>query len=318
MKKRKKINFFFIKKIINLLHNYLLEMGVSCPNETNALFKILPSGTVVYKYIHAEFEEKFFAQGSFRYCYRGKIKNSEGDDASTIDFPSGKCVVKVYKDGTYTQDYIIDFVGSQYAHNEAVLFNQIINIPNKLNFVLPYAGSVNILAGFKLFGLFKVSTSDESKKYLSPDMKVAIEPYLAGTYIKFSSNTGYENPDFNAYIPAFSHFTWVHSRGTRVVMDVQGIFSNKRYYLTDPACQSLDQQFGNSDLGAMGLIKFLLCHRHNDICQNWKWIPMQFEGLLKAFNANSIKRTSFSFEHSKNIQKYTPIYINLLKLINFD
>ena len=293
-------------------------MGASCPNQTKYLFKVLPSGKMLIQNIYAEFEEKSFSEGAFRYCYKGKIKDSDGDFVTTNDFSSGQCVVKVYKNRGYTQDYYIDFVGSLYAHEEAVLFNQIIGIPNKINFILPYAGSVKLLAGFKLFGLFKVSTSDESKKNLSPDMKVSIESYLGEDYIKFSSNTGFENPSFNAYIPAFSHFTWLHSEGRRVVMDVQGVFRNNRYYLTDPACQSLELKFGNSDLGAMGLIKFLLCHRHNNICQNWKWIPKQFEGLLKAYNATSIKRTCFSFENIKNIQKYTPAYINLLQYINFD
>ena len=149
-------------------------------------------------------------------------------------------------------------------------------------------------------------------------MKVAIEPYISGNYIKFSSNTGYENPDFDAFIPAFSHYTWIRSKGTRVVLDAQGVFKDGKYYLTDPACQSLDQKFGNSDLGAMGLCKFLLCHKHNDICRNWTWIPNGFDGMLRAFKATSIKRTSFSFENRKNIITYLPIYLKLLNLIRFN
>ncbi len=293
-------------------------MGVSCPNETKCLYKILPNGVTLRKNVYAEFKPKFFDQGTFRYCYSGTIKDLDGDEITTNDFPSGECVVKVYKNGSFTQDYLLDFIGSQYAYQQAIIFNKIIGIPNKINFILPYAGSVHLLAGFKLFGLFKVSTNDDSKKYLSPDMKVAIEPFLDGKYIKFSSNTGYENPDFDAYIPAFSHFTWIQSKGTRVVLDVQGIFKNGKYYLTDPACQSIDQKFGNSDLGGMGLCKYVLCHKHNNICSNWKWIPKNFEGILKAYNATSIKRTSFSFENRKNIEKYTSIYLNLLKLINFN
>jgi hypothetical protein len=53
-------------------------------------------------------------------------------------------------------------------------------------------------------------------------------------------------------------------------MDVQSIFKNKNYYLTDPACQSLVKKFSSTDLGTMGLCKFLLCHKHNDICAKWK------------------------------------------------
>ena len=291
-------------------------MGVRCPNETKCLYKILSNGETLKKNFYAEFKPTFFDEGAFRYCYKGKIKDLDGDEITTNDFPSGECVVKVYKDSIHTQDYLIDFMGSQYAYEQAILFNNLIKIPNKMNFVLPYAGSVHLLACFKLFGLIKIS-NDDAEKYLSKDMKVAIEPYLYGNYIKFSSNSGYENPDFDAYIPAFSHFTWIYSRGTRVVMDVQGVFKNGKYYLTDPACQSLEQKFGNSDLGAMGLCKFILCHKHNNICENWQWIPKSFEGLLKAYNASSIKRTSFVFENRKNIEKYRPLYMNLLQHTRF-
>ena len=55
------------------------------------------------------------------------------------------------------------------------------------------------------------------------------------------------------------HYSWILYRGRKVILDVQGVFSNKKYYLTDPAVQSVDQEFGGSDLGAMGLIKFILC-----------------------------------------------------------
>ena len=102
-------------------------------------------------------------------------------------------------------------------------------------------------------------------------MRVAIEPFLDGIYIKFSSNIRYENPNLNAYIPNFSHFTCIRSKGRIVIIDVEGVFKNKKYYLTAPACQSLVQKFSSTDLGAMGLCKFLLYHKHNDICAKWKW-----------------------------------------------
>ena len=226
-------------------------MGVKCSNETKCLHKILPSGLTIKQYFYAKFEPTFFAEGTFRYCFKGKIKNLNGDSIKTDDFPSGECVVKVYKNLSYMQNYKIDFIGFQYAHEEALIFNKLIGKPNKLNFIQPYAGSVRLLACFKLFGLFEIS-NDDAKKFIFPDMKVAIEPYISGKYIKFSSNTGYENEDFDEYIPSFSHFTWIHSKGTRVILDVQGVCDNGKYNLTDPACQSLDQKFGNSDLGAMG------------------------------------------------------------------
>ena len=141
-------------------------MGVNCPNETKCLHKVYYDGTTVIKNFYAEFKPNLYAQGAFRYCFKGKIKNLYGNNISTSDFPSGECVVKVYINRNYIQEYYIDFYGSLYAHQEALLFNKIINIPNKLNFILPYAGSVNLLAHFKLLGLFKVSTNDEAKKYI--------------------------------------------------------------------------------------------------------------------------------------------------------
>ena len=54
-------------------------MGVSCPNETKCLFKVLPSGQMLRQNIYAEFEEKAFSEGAFRYCFKGKIKDNDGD-----------------------------------------------------------------------------------------------------------------------------------------------------------------------------------------------------------------------------------------------
>ena len=138
-------------------------MGVSCPNETKCLSKVLSNGSTIRKNFYAEFNTSYFAKGGFRYCYIGTIKNLSGDEITTNDFPTGKCVVKVYINQNFTQDYLLDFIGSEYAYEMAILYNQIIRIPNKLNFILPYAGSVHLLAGFKLFGLFKVSTNENSK-----------------------------------------------------------------------------------------------------------------------------------------------------------
>ena len=101
-------------------------MGASFSNETKYLFKVLQSWQMLLQNIYAVFEEKSFSEGAFRYCYKGKIKDRDDDFVTTNDFTSGECVVKVYKNSGYTQDYYIDFVGSLYAHEEAVLFNQII------------------------------------------------------------------------------------------------------------------------------------------------------------------------------------------------
>ena len=75
------------------------------------------------------FKDKFFEQGAFRYCYKGAIKNLKGDSFITIDFPSGQCEIKEYKQ-SFTQGYLYDFFSSKYAYEETKEFNRVIKIPN--------------------------------------------------------------------------------------------------------------------------------------------------------------------------------------------
>ena len=93
-------------------------MGVICPNETKCLCKYIYGGEAINTRIYAEFEEKFFQKGTLRYCYKGTIKNLNGDEVTTNDFYTGKCVVKVYQNNRFTQDYYIDFICSLYAYAE--------------------------------------------------------------------------------------------------------------------------------------------------------------------------------------------------------
>lgn len=262
-------------------------------NTTYDIYKVAPGGKLAkIEGVYILFNQKPFAKGAFRECYLGFLVNKDKKTIKLSEFLSGKCVVKKYKAHCNVQDMAGDYNASYLAFTYAVAFNNIIKVPNKINFVYPC-----------------VTADKTTNQYIS------VEPYIEGSYTKFSSNTGFENPNFSAFIPAFAHYTWLNSKGRFVIMDIQGVFKDNKYYLTDPAIQSVKMEYGSSDLGAMGLIKFILCHKHNDICKNWKWIPKQFNGVLAVFNATSIKRTSFRFEYGKNIEKYTPIYLGLLKYV---
>lgn len=260
---------------------------------TNDLYKITEKGQKIkLQDIFAAFNLTPFAQRAFRECFIGIILDKNKHLIKTADFPLGKCVVKKYKNNCKIIESIKDFFASFIANCYAIQFNNIIKIPNKLSFVNPYMTIDNVTKQF-----------------------VYVEPYLEGEFIRFSNNAGFENPDFNAFIPAYSHFTWLTSKGRMAVLDIQGTYINNKYYLTDPAVQSIEMAFGGADLGAGGIMIFLLKHKHNEICKNWKWIPNGLSTYLNCCNAGSINRTYFNFEIAKIKEKYTPIYLQLLKYI---
>ena len=54
---------------------------------------------------------------------------------------------------------------------------------------------------------------------------------------------------------------------TQQVCDLQGVKCGNEYLLTDPVVHSLDQIFGNTDLGVVGIERVLAAHDCNPVCQ---------------------------------------------------
>lgn len=72
-------------------------MGASSSNESRFLYKIDENLKLSKIYYYAVFEKTSFSEGACRYCYKGEIKDSNDNTSYNSYFPSGKCVVKVYK-----------------------------------------------------------------------------------------------------------------------------------------------------------------------------------------------------------------------------
>eukprot|EP00971_Amphidinium_carterae_P293786 5832580-Amphidinium_carterae.1 len=69
-----------------------------------------------------------------------------------------------------------------------------------------------------------------------------------GTYEKYNSNDGWvntemENREVAAIAAAFSHFTFEHSGGEEICVDIQGV--GRQW--TDPQLHSRTQQYGAGD-----------------------------------------------------------------------
>eukprot|EP00667_Euglena_gracilis_P002923 EG_transcript_2929 len=100
----------------------------------------------------------------------------------------------------------------------------------------------------------------------------AVEPFVFGHFIKYTNNYGWVNPAVPRHTPqAFSHFTWCHSQGNLLIVDIQGVTDYKGVdRLTDPQILSAfgPPIYGKADLQMEGIRKFFETHTCNDVCKS--------------------------------------------------
>lgn len=100
---------------------------------------------------------------------------------------------------------------------------------------------------------------------------ILVEDYLEGDFQKFVSNTGWVKPlcltSYNS-MPAFSHWTWVYTKGQLMVTDLQGVRYDDKYVLTDPCIVSINREYGANDLALLGMCLFFMTHQCTDMCRS--------------------------------------------------
>ena len=90
-----------------------------------------------------------------------------------------------------------------------------------------------------------------------------IEPRLGGNYEKHNNNAG-AIITRNQTAQAFSHFTFHESHQQLLICDIQGVGG----MYTDPQIHSAtNESFGDGDLRAEGISRFLQTHKCNEICR---------------------------------------------------
>ena len=97
--------------------------------------------------------------------------------------------------------------------------------------------------------------------------KVLVEDYIPGNFTKWCNNYGYISPTSNL-MPAFMHWSWVHSGGKMMIADLQGVKGDSKYMLTDPVILSNTEegQYGCTDTGVEGMAMFFMKHTCNKFC----------------------------------------------------
>ncbi|KAM9367239.1 transient receptor potential cation channel subfamily M member 6 [Phaethornis superciliosus] len=109
----------------------------------------------------------------------------------------------------------------------------------------------------------------------SANQWLTIEKYMTGEFQKYNNNNGDEiTPSslLEELMLAFSHWTYVYTRGELLVLDLQGVGEN----LTDPSVikpedkKSGKMVFGPANLGEGAIRNFITKHRCNSCCRRLK------------------------------------------------
>ena len=101
------------------------------------------------------------------------------------------------------------------------------------------------------------------------------EEHIEGEYKKFNSNVGwYSKSAPSSVLQAFSHYTWIKSKKSYVVCDLQGVVKDDTVYLTDPAVHYHNyMKLGYTNFSIKGMKEFFNRHNCNEICKTMQLEP---------------------------------------------
>ena len=255
---------------------------------------------------YAEFEKAPFAEGSFRYAYRGQIKDRYG--TRPYYFPKGKCVVKVLKEkyARNVRSYEEDLKNIFYSSKIAKLFNSEYSyyLNYEIRFVQPYIAKFDKYGFDRSYFIFWEKNQDSMKK-IGKSEYLFIEPYLEGYYQKFINNNMMGITNLEEIFNVFMHWNWIYSKGKKIIGDIQGVKKYNYYELTDPAVQSIEGEYGSTDLGVLSLYAFVAQHKHNKYCQHLSWPN---DALIKKMNSEIYTIINYYELGMLNITNLTKFY----------
>ena len=136
---------------------YLYEISNSFDNFTFSLKQ-----TEFY----VTFESKVCKKGSYRYCYKGEIKNKDGEPTKPHLFPNEKCIVKVYQNKSYTtKDFGNDLFNYIFTRNISSAFNKkYYNIALNFSYATPYVTSLEKHSKNNLFYFLSFNNRNQMEK----------------------------------------------------------------------------------------------------------------------------------------------------------
>lgn len=245
-----------------------------------------------------DFESHPMGVGESRLAFRCRVR-----DGCYRGYTEGSyCIVKVFKnDSRYHQLSVDsrDVLMQVEARDLAMAFNNECQ-PTK------YGYSCDVHIRDAALGYFEEPPSlvDDYgyRVRVSEYDDFLLERQIRGSFEKFTSNSGWSRGD-DPILEAFSHWSWVHTNGQKLVCDLQGHceeedglpHAGERYYylLTDPAICTPCHEYGESDLGQSGINAFFAHHTCNEWCEH---LDIEYERPQYAYAA--IPRRQSTSYHS--------------------
>jgi len=200
--------------------------------------------------VAGEFDTKPFAAGRFRLAYRGVYSKPP----HKVGLP---CVLKEEKSNrVWPRD---SWKMTVKVHKIAKKMAEDFNKEKHTRMIVEY---VDVFPGF--VDRFKYAGGPREEKIFM------IEDFIPGHFKKWCSNDGYISSE-SKLMPAFMHWSWVNSKGQKMIADLQGVRTEDRYILTDPvilSCQA-GNMFGPTDTGVVGMALFFLNHHCTELCRGF-------------------------------------------------
>jgi len=175
-----------------------------------------------------------FNTGNLRLARFGQIMTSGGSGGSSATWQP--CVFKDFKSKDakdhLLERYLEEMEVNSVASALAAEFNRTQRPP------------ANRQIRYVLSSVATVETAKGSRTYFA-------EPFLEGSFTRFSYNTGpWEEDRLDPWLLRFALWTYEVTGGFLMVADLQGIQSDQGFVLTDPVILSTDlRRFGNTNLG---------------------------------------------------------------------
>ncbi|CAL1538624.1 unnamed protein product [Lymnaea stagnalis] len=128
----------------------------------------------------------------------------------------------------------------------------------------------------KVSNLNKWLAGRKGKRSLDQDEWISIEELIPGDMVRYCPWTfEHHTEDYveSEHLQAFSHFTFMHTNGSLVACDFQGVCERKnstpRYIFTDSTIHSRCKLYGLFDKGEYGITEFFKLHKCSNICKKW-------------------------------------------------